>query len=926
MALSSDKIAFTLTPKDKGVIDAFGAKKALVGKLLETDGRSLWKLGMGSEKVAVWRGSKVAITSTESVKSDETILRYLAKRVGKKNIMFTDDRPGFEKSLKFHTDGDSMSGQWDGVIYAVLPFEADEPFRSEEFADTSEWPMNLAGILRWTRYQGEYSINSVEVRPEFRRSGVASELYKKLFRDEGITKKNLQPGYQTEQGAAFRENARISSLDLIPPKAVADAAAKGLKYRQKATPSNRGGLTPSEASKEGIGSGVQRAVNLKNRDKISPETISKMVGFFSRHEKNKSVAPEHRNEPWNDKGHVSWLLWGGDPGKQWAEKVQKQLSEKVASRYLAAKERKPWEEVGLFFPLPKHLAKQFPSLGENDTSPSHITFLYVGEIAPEEGDRFLEVLQNIHGKWWPEVTATLGKLAHFEHPDKDRRVAHVQVEFDKDLSGMKHRVRQELTDAGFVVQDSFPEYRPHVTLAYMDGADHPDYDGPIPEGSWDIHGVEVWGMPEKHMISFRPSSKVLARAWLAKQGMTFRVASQWLRSKEAWELEGSNHARSIALMKWLSQATQKLGVGRDTYVVGGAIRNFVIKQPIKDIDIVIDSVAAGHDSDWLAAQLSRMIPVPSNFTTNQYGVAILTVKGDWDLDGENMKGEVIEIANARKESYGGEGGKGYKPSDVVPATIHEDLVRREFTFNTLLWRLSDLASGPEKAEILDLTGCGMRDLQDGILACPSDPDKTFSDDPTRILRAIKFTGKYGFKIPPDLAQAIKRNAPKMKRMPWEAIGTILVDNILKEPTARKSLQQMKDLGILDVVSDMVRTTKPFASYLVGQLKSNRRVGLLLDLMDLGVPAGTPLTGLNLNPQQIARFRQLTLEMGEDVASGFLDSLLSPPVDNMRVIETLGLKGSDRAKIKPVAQAILLASPELASNTKQLTERVLQELR
>lgn len=586
----------------------------------------------------------------------------------------------------------------------------------------------------------------------------------------------------------------------------------------------------------------------------------------------------------------------------------------------AAKEHKLWESVGLFIPLPAALARKFPSLGDEDTSPPHITFLYVGDVAPENEQKFLDALKEVHGKWWPQVTATLGNLAHFNHPDKDRRVAHVQVEFDKDLSGMRHRVKQELLQAGFEVQDSFPEYKPHVTLQYMAGADHPDYEGEVPEGSWTFKGLEVWGFPMKRKIKFGPSFYKVSEIWLAEQALQSRVVQSWLLK------EASNHAKSIALMKWLSYATKKLGVGRNTYVVGGAIRNFVINQPIKDIDIVIDSVTAGRDSDWLAEQLKRLIPVPSNVTTNQYGVAILTVKGPWDLDGENMQGEVIEIANARKESYGGAGGKGYKPSEVEPATIQEDVVRREFSFNTLLWRLSDLASGPEKAEILDLTGCGMRDLQNGILACPSDPNKTFSDDPTRILRAIKFTGKYGFKIPPDLATAIKRNAPKMKRMPWEAIATILMDNILKEPTARKSLQQMKALGILDVLSEMIQDVAPFRTYLARQLKSDRRVGVLLDLMDLGVPTGTPLTGLNLDPKQLQRFREVTLAMSEAEASEFLDKLLQPPVDNREVFETLNLQGPARSQIKPAAQRLMLLTPELAKNPRRLTEFVIGALR
>lgn len=117
---------------------------------------------------------------------------------------------------------------------------------------------------------------------------------------------------------------KYKHINFKPPESVANAAKKGLDYRDKQG-EDKAGMTTEEASKEGIGSGVQRASNLKNRDTISPEVIKQMVAFFSRHEKNKSIAPEHKNEPWKDKGYVSWLLWGGDPGKTWAEKVLKQM-------------------------------------------------------------------------------------------------------------------------------------------------------------------------------------------------------------------------------------------------------------------------------------------------------------------------------------------------------------------------------------------------------------------------------------------------------------------------------------------------------------------------------------------------------------------------------------------------------------------------
>ena len=81
---------------------------------------------------------------------------------------------------------------------------------------------------------------------------------------------------------------KYEHIDFKPPQSVANAAERGLEYRRR---SGKGGLSSQEAGKQGIGSGVQRAVNLKNRNNIAPETFSMMSGFFSRHEKNKKINP-----------------------------------------------------------------------------------------------------------------------------------------------------------------------------------------------------------------------------------------------------------------------------------------------------------------------------------------------------------------------------------------------------------------------------------------------------------------------------------------------------------------------------------------------------------------------------------------------------------------------------------------------------------
>ena len=120
-----------------------------------------------------------------------------------------------------------------------------------------------------------------------------------------------------------KTSAKYDHISFKPPQGVADAAARGLELRSKASPSNKGGLSTSQAKEEGVGSGVQRAVNLKNGDNLSPDTVRRMNSFFHRHEKSKDI--DAGKTPATDKGYQAWLLWGGDAGAAWARKVVKQM-------------------------------------------------------------------------------------------------------------------------------------------------------------------------------------------------------------------------------------------------------------------------------------------------------------------------------------------------------------------------------------------------------------------------------------------------------------------------------------------------------------------------------------------------------------------------------------------------------------------------
>jgi len=374
------------------------------------------------------------------------------------------------------------------------------------------------------------------------------------------------------------------------------------------------------------------------------------------------------------------------------------------------------------------------------------------------------------------------------------------------------------------------------------------------------------------------------------------------------------------MLKFLAAQAVRLGIGEHGYIVGGAVRNHLLGTPIKDLDVVIDTVALGahRDSAWLARQLQHAIPARTSLVTNQYGVAILSVAASWVLDGHDLKGEVLEIANARRETYGDASGKGYKPHLVEPSTIQEDLARRDFTVNALLWRLADLESGVEAAPVLDLLESGIKDLEARILRTPLDPDRTFTDDPTRMLRAVKFAVRHRLTIAEEVADSIKRNAMKLIKMPWDAVRKILVEDILQGPTPRESVPLIRALGLNEPILRLLREEPGFHVGVSRGLQS-ADVLLLLDLWDLewqlrGSPAGL------VKESEVPRLREI-LEADPAAADGFLAALRSPPIDQPKLFERHGLHGAARQRVVVRARELLMLNPALSLDSAQLEAEV-----
>lgn len=135
---------------------------------------------------------------------------------------------------------------------------------------------------------------------------------------------------------------KYDHINFKPPQSVADAAKRGLELRKKNK--GKGGLSSGQANKAGVGSGVQRATNLKNRDTLSPSTVRRMKAFFDRHEKSKKVDKGKKQS--EDKGYIAWMLWGGNPGRSWANKVVRQME-------AADKKAKRANQYATKFNLPK---------------------------------------------------------------------------------------------------------------------------------------------------------------------------------------------------------------------------------------------------------------------------------------------------------------------------------------------------------------------------------------------------------------------------------------------------------------------------------------------------------------------------------------------------------------------------------------------
>jgi poly(A) polymerase len=210
-------------------------------------------------------------------------------------------------------------------------------------------------------------------------------------------------------------------------------------------------------------------------------------------------------------------------------------------------------------------------------------------------------------------------------------------------------------------------------------------------------------------------------------------------------------------------------MGVEAYAVGGYVRDHYLRRPSSDIDVVV--VGSGIDvANALAKQLGVQVTV---FKT--YGTAML-----------RWKDTEVEFVGARRESYTPES----RNPHVEPGTLEDDQRRRDFTINAMAWCLN----GDRFGELVDPFG-GMYDLEDCIIRTPCEPDKTFSDDPLRMMRAVRFASQLGFDIDDDTFDGICRQADRIKIIAKERI-VVEFTKILASPVPSIGITLMHSSGLL----------------------------------------------------------------------------------------------------------------------------------
>jgi tRNA nucleotidyltransferase/poly(A) polymerase len=220
-------------------------------------------------------------------------------------------------------------------------------------------------------------------------------------------------------------------------------------------------------------------------------------------------------------------------------------------------------------------------------------------------------------------------------------------------------------------------------------------------------------------------------------------------------------------------AETALELNSDAFVIGGFVRDVLLDRPSKDVDIVTSG-----DGVKLAEAAATKLKVSRVTVYRNFGTAMFNYR-NWQF----------EFVGARKESYRGDSRK----PDVEPGTIQDDQLRRDFTINALAISLRKEDYGK-----LSDPFNGQDDLQNELIRTPLDPDITFSDDPLRMMRAIRFATQLQFSIVPETFKAIRRNMERISIISQERI-TDELNKIILSPEPSIGFRLLDEAGLLEII-------------------------------------------------------------------------------------------------------------------------------
>ena len=228
-------------------------------------------------------------------------------------------------------------------------------------------------------------------------------------------------------------------------------------------------------------------------------------------------------------------------------------------------------------------------------------------------------------------------------------------------------------------------------------------------------------------------------------------------------------------------------MGVECYVVGGYVRDIFLERPSNDIDVVV--VGSGIQ---VAEELKKLLGRKAHLSVfRNFGTAQVKVRGAHQQEIE------VEFVGARKESYSHDSRKPI----VEDGTLEDDQNRRDFTINAMAICLNKSRFG----ELVDPFN-GLADLEDGIIATPLEPEVTFSDDPLRMMRCIRFATQLNFQIEEDTFAALERMADRIKIVSGERIKDEL-NKIIMAPHPSIGFEYLQRSGLLQIILPEHRGTE-----------------------------------------------------------------------------------------------------------------------